>query len=68
VALHAAGEALALADGGDVDPLAGGEDVDGELLADGVAVGVVDAELDQLLARLDAALGEVALLALGEVP
>ena len=32
-----AGEALALADGGDVDQLAGGEQVGGDLLADLVA-------------------------------
>jgi hypothetical protein len=47
VALHDAGEALALADRGDVDELAGGEHVDGELLADLVAADVVEAELDE---------------------
>ena len=67
VALHDAGEALAPADGGDVDPLARVEHVDLELLADRVAVDVVEAQLDQADARLDAGLGEVAGLGLGEL-
>ena len=67
VALHGAGEALALADGGDVDELAGLEQVDLELLADLVAVDVVEAQLDQPGAGRDAGLGEVAGLGLGEL-
>ena len=63
VALHDAGEALALADGGDVDAVAGLEEVDLDLLADLVAADVVEAQLDQAHARLDAGLGEVAGLA-----
>ena len=51
VTLHDAGEALALADGGDVDAVAGGEEVDADLLADLVAVDVVEAELDEPHAR-----------------
>ena len=45
--LHRAGEALALAHGGDVDAIAVGEEVDVDLLADLVADDVVEAELDQ---------------------
>ena len=67
VALHDAGEALALADGGDVDPVAVGEQVDLELLADLVAGHVVEAQLDERGARLDAGLLEVAGLGLGEL-
>ena len=51
VALHRAGEALALADGGDVDPLAGAEHVGTELLADLEAADVVDPQLDEVPLR-----------------
>ena len=54
VTLHGAGEALAPAHGGDVDELAVGQQVDLELLADLVAGHVVEAELDQPGAGLDA--------------
>src|SRR5262245_64719932 len=60
VALHRAGEALALADGGDVDLRAGGEHVDVDLLADLVAVDIVEADLDQPLACLDCGLAVLA--------
>src|SRR5690606_7142873 len=60
VALHDAAEALALADGGDVHALAGGEDVDRDLLADLVVAHVVEPQLDQADARLDAGLRVVA--------
>ena len=56
VTLHAAGEALATADGGDVDLRAFGDHVDRDLLADLVAVDVVEAQLDQAPAGLTAAL------------
>ena len=49
VALHGAGEALALADARDVDELAGGEDVSVDDLADLVHRDVVDAELRKVL-------------------
>src|SRR5262249_1476360 len=64
VALHGAGPALAAADGGDVNPLALFEDLGGDLLADGEAVDVVEAQLDQLGAGVDPGLGEVAGLGL----
>src|SRR5262249_54145412 len=51
--------ALALADGGDVDELTAREHVRLQLLADFVAVDVVEAELDDFDARVDAGLGEV---------
>ena len=57
--LHRAGEALALAGAGDVDLLAGGEGVDGQLLADGVLTGGRGADLDHVAARGRAGLGEV---------
>jgi hypothetical protein len=60
VALHDTGEALALADGGDVDQLALGEHVDADLLADLVLADVVEAELDEALPGLDAGLVVVA--------
>ena len=59
VALHRAGEALALADGRDVDLRAGGEDVDLDLLADLEAVDRLEAQLDEPLAGVDRRLGEV---------
>ena len=68
VALHRAGEALAPADRGDVDLGAGGDGVDGDLLADLVAVDRVEAQLDQALAGGDVGLGEVAGLGLGQLP
>ena len=52
VPLHRAGEALALGDRDRIDALARSEQPRVELLADLVAVGVVDPELDELLARL----------------
>ena len=53
VALHHAGEALALGDAGDVDPVAGGEHVGPDDLADLEGGEVVDPQLDEVLARLD---------------
>ena len=54
VALHAAGEALALGDSDGVHALAGGPQVSGQLLAHGVVGHVVEAELDELAARVHA--------------
>ena len=51
---------LPLVRAGDVDQLAGLEDVWAELLAERVLAGVVGAQLDQVAARRDAGLGEVA--------
>src|SRR5690606_7016541 len=59
VALHDTGEPLALAGAGDVDDLACGEGVDGQLLAHGVGRGVRGADLDHVAARGAAGLGEV---------
>ena len=56
VALHRAGEALALRDAGDVDPVALGEHVDHDRLADREVGEVVDPQLDEVLRRLDAGL------------
>ena len=67
VALHRAGEALAPADGGDVDLGAGGDGVDEDLLADLEAVDRVEAQLEEALAGVDRRLGEVAGLGLGEL-
>ena len=67
VALHGAGEALALGHGGHVDPLAGLEQVGGELLADRVVADVVEAELDELHAGIDAGLVVVARDRLGQL-
>ena len=67
VALHDAGEALALADGGDVDLVAVGEQVGLELLADRVVGHVVEAQLDEPRARVDAGLLELAGFGLGEL-
>src|SRR5690606_40261683 len=47
VSLHDAGEALALARGGDVDDVAGGEQVRGDLLADLVGGRFGGAQLDE---------------------
>src|SRR4029079_9938779 len=66
VALHHAGEALALRDAGDVDALAGREDVGADDLADGVRREVVDAQLGEVLARRGAVLLQVAELGLRE--
>ena len=60
VALHAAGEALALRDGRHVDLVARGEDAGVDLLADLVAARVLEPQLDEALARLDTGPGEVA--------
>jgi integrase len=51
VALHAAGETLAAAHRDDIDPLARGERVDGDLLADLKSVDRIETQLDQLAAR-----------------
>jgi hypothetical protein len=59
VALHDTGEALALADRGDVDGVAGDEHVGRQLLADLVPAHVLEAELDQADAGGDVLLGEV---------
>src|SRR5512139_1919860 len=60
MALHDPGEALALGGAGDVDLLAGLEELDGDLLADRVVGSVGGAELDEVAARGDAGLLEVA--------
>src|SRR5690606_18033499 len=67
VALHRAGGALALADGGDVDLVAVGQHVGLELLAHLVLGHVVEAELDEPDARLDARLLELPELGLGDL-
>src|SRR5690606_31540131 len=59
VALHDTRGALALARAGDVDLLAGLEDVGGDLLAEFVLGGVVGAQFDEVAARRDAGLLEV---------
>jgi hypothetical protein len=64
VALHDAGEALALAGRADVDPGAGLEHVSRDLLAERVLGGVVGAQLHGEASRRDARLGEVARLGL----
>src|SRR4051794_10203703 len=51
VPLHDTRETLALAGAGDVDLLAGGEDVGTELLAEGVVGGVGRTDLDDMAAR-----------------
>src|SRR4051794_4474041 len=66
VPLHATGEALAFADGGDVDLLTGCQQVDLQFLAHREGAGVIDPQLDQANARLDTGLGEVPQLRLGE--
>ena len=68
VALHRPGEALASADGGHVDLGSGGDAVDGDLLADLVAVDVLESQLDEAVARIDGHLGEVAGLGLVQLP
>ena len=60
VTLHDAGEALALGGAGDVDDLADLEGLGGQLLPEGVLGGVGGAQLDEVLARGDVCLGEVA--------
>ena len=67
VTLHDAGEALAAADGGDVDERAGRDLLDGELLADLEAVDGVEAEFDEALARRHAGLLEVSEGGLGQL-
>ena len=67
VTLHAAGEALATADRGDVDLLALDQGVDLDLLADLEAVDRVETQFDDPAARLDTRLGEVTRLGLGEL-
>ncbi len=64
VALHGAGEPLALGHGDGVDPLARAHDLGGELLADLVPTGVVEPELDEVPARLHAGGREMPLLRL----
>src|SRR5690606_38637304 len=59
VALHDTRGALALARAGDLDLLAGLEDVGGDLLAEFVLGGVVGAQFDEVAARRDAGLLEV---------
>src|SRR5690606_36608347 len=59
VALHDTRGALALARTGDVDLLAGLEDVGGDLLAEFVPGGVVGPQFDEVAARRDAGLLEV---------
>ena len=59
VTLHDTGVALALAGAGDVDVLAGGEQLGAELLADLVGRGVTRADLGDVAARGHAGLAEV---------
>ena len=66
VALHRAGEALALADRGDIDALAGVEEVGAEHLADFETGEVVDAELGEVLHRRRVGLLQVTELGLRE--
>src|SRR5262249_25646226 len=66
VALHHAGEPLALADAGDVDPVAGLEHVGGEQLTDLEPGEVVDPELGEVLGRRDVGGGQVPELGLVE--
>ena len=66
VPLHGAGEALALGDGDGVHQLTGLEQVGGQLLADLVLGGVVEAQFDQAATGVDARLVVVALLGSGE--
>ena len=66
VALHRAGEALALADAGDVDPLAGTEHVGADHLADLEAGEVVDPQLGEVALRRRVGLLEVPELGLRE--
>ena len=66
VALHRPGEALALADRGDVDTLAGVEEVGAEHLAHFEAREVVDAQLGEMLHRRCVGLLQVTELGLRE--
>src|SRR5262249_37347879 len=67
VALHHTGEALALAGGGDVDPLAGLEGPGAQLLAQRVLAGVGGAQLQQVAPRRHASLVEVTAHRLGHL-
>src|SRR5918996_2009344 len=67
VPLHDAGEALALAGADDIDDLPGLEQLDRELLAQGVLGRVGRAQLDGVPARGDPGLVEVALHRLGDL-
>ena len=67
VALHPTGEALATADGDDVDLHALLESVGAQFLTDGVSVNGIQSQLDQLAARGHTGLGEVPGLWLGEL-
>ena len=62
VALHRSREALALADGGDVDLVAVGEQVGLELLAHRVVGDVVEPQLHEAGTRVDSGLLELAQL------
>ena len=66
VALHGAGKTFAFANCGHVDQFASGELFNGELVANGDVTDVVEAKLDQLGARCNAAFGEVTSLGAGE--
>jgi hypothetical protein len=67
VTLHHTGEALALGRAGHVDLVAGGERVDGQLLADRVRRGVGGADLGHVAARGDPGLLELAGGRLGDL-
>src|SRR5207302_8928902 len=66
MSLHASGKPLALAHRGDIDPLSGGEQIDGDFLADGESARIVHPQLHHSPARLHLRLAEVARLRLGE--
>ena len=68
VALHRPGEAFASADGRHVDLGSCGDAVHGDLLADLVAIDVLETQLDEAVARIDRHLGEVAGLGLVQLP
>ena len=66
VPLHDPGETLALADAGDIHQLASVEHVDPDLLASLIGAHVVEAQLDQLAARSDTRLVQMATLRLSQ--
>src|SRR5690606_13754206 len=67
VTLHDAGGALALGGSDDVDHGPGLEGLGGDLLTGRVLTGVVGTDLDEVTARRDAGLLEVALERLGDL-
>ena len=65
--LHRAGEALALADGSDIDELALHKGVGLDLLADFEAIDRIEAQLDETTTSVDTRLREVAGFRLGQL-